>query len=222
MASVRVIKYISYKRLVTISGLTNARILSYDLTPNIQQSILFSTKRSIARANVVEEENKVQVGFAGVVKESTKSIGYLSIILSGIGLTGFMLYVIFYELFSSKSPNGIYGKALEDCKKDSRVINALGEPIKAYGEESRRGRRTHVSHTKFVKDGLKHMRMRFYIQGIRRRGTVILEVQENEFGNYLYRYLYVLVDDIMQTVIKIEDNRDEYKSPSTGTDFELS
>lgn len=30
----------------------------------------------------------------------------------------------------------------------------------------------------FEKNGVRHMRMKFYIQGIRRRGTVHLEVQE--------------------------------------------
>lgn len=55
-----------------------------------------------------------------------------------------MFYMIFNELFSSKSPNNIYSKALERCIKDPKVVNALGEPIKAYGEESRRGRRGHI------------------------------------------------------------------------------
>ena len=62
--------------------------------------------------------------------------------------------------------------------KDPRVLDALGEPIKAYGEETRRGRRGHVKHTLYIQDGVEHMRMQFYIQGSRKRGTVHLEVQE--------------------------------------------
>lgn len=87
------------------------------------------------------------------------------------------------------------------------------------------------------------MRMKFYIQGIRRRGTVNLEVQEVSFclciylplnvtdllmqlqdksGNYVYRYLYVLVDDIMQSTIKIADNRDEARTYSNETEYGLN
>lgn len=61
-----------------------------------------------------------------------------------------MFYIIFDELFSSKSPNTIYSKALEQCIKHPKVIDALGEPIKAYGEESRRGRRSHIRWDKFI------------------------------------------------------------------------
>ena len=82
--------------------------------------------------------------FSLIVKENTKSAWYLSIIVGGVGLTGFILFTIFKELFSDKSPNGVYKKALERCLKDSRILDALGEPVKAYGEESRRGRRGHI------------------------------------------------------------------------------
>ena len=87
-------------------------------------------------------------------------------------------------------------------------------------EESRRGRRSHISHITFEKDGVRHMRMKFYIQGIRRRATVNLEVQEDESGNYVYRYLYVLVDDILQTIIKIEDNREQKRRSITEAELE--
>ena len=222
MASTRVVNYIPYRRFAAVSSLTNARIFApFDAIYSSQQSLSYCTKKAIAKADSVESQNKVQIGFAEVVKENTKSAGYLSIIIGGIGITGFMFYVIFNELFSSKSPNGVYGKALDKCIKDPKVIDALGRPIKAYGEENRRGRRNHVSHVTFEKDGVRHMRMKFYIQGIRRRGTVNLEVQEDKSGYYIFRYLYVLVDDIMRTVIKIEDIRNESTSHSNETEFDL-
>lgn len=140
-------------------------------------------------------------------------------IIGGIGITVFMFYIIFDELFSSKSPNSVYSKALDRCIKHPKIIDALGEPIKAYGEMGRR--RSHISRVIFEKNGVRHMRMKFYIQGIRRRGTVHLEVQEDTSGNYMYRYLYVVVDDI-QTVIKIEDNREEKKNYSMETEDQWS
>ncbi|XP_060826112.1 mitochondrial import inner membrane translocase subunit Tim21 [Bombus pascuorum] len=221
MASTRVISCISYKRLAAVSSLKNIYILSnFSINSNFRQNALYCTKKSIAKTDSVEHENKIQVGFADVVKENTKSIGYLGVIISGIGITAFMFYMIFDELFSNKSPNSVYSKALDRCIKHPKVTDALGEPIKAYGEESRRGRRRHISHIIFERDGVRHMRMKFYIQGIRRRATVNLEVQEDESGNYMYRYLYVLVDDILQTIIKIEDNREQKRSSSTETELE--
>ncbi|XP_043255328.1 mitochondrial import inner membrane translocase subunit Tim21 [Colletes gigas] len=221
MASARIINYTLFKRLATVSS--HAHIYShFDVTSSARHSVSYCTKKSIAKANSVEHKNKVQIGFAEVVKENTKSLGYLGVIVGGVGIVGLMFYIVFNELFSSKSPTKVYSKALDRCIKDPKVVDALGEPIKGYGEESRRGRRTHVNHVIFVKDGVQHMRMKFYVQGIRRRGTVTLEVQENESGNYVYKYLYVFIDDLMRTAIKIEDNRDGQKSYSNETEFDLS
>lgn len=102
----------------------------------------------------------------------------MSVIIAGVGVTALMFYAIFRELFSGKSPNSVYAKAVERCLQDPKILDALGEPVKAYGEESRRGRRGHVRHSLHTQNGVNHMRMQFYIQGIRKRGTVHLEVRE--------------------------------------------
>ncbi|XP_076234247.1 mitochondrial import inner membrane translocase subunit Tim21 isoform X2 [Calliopsis andreniformis] len=223
MASLRVVNYISCRRLATVYNITNIHSLFYfNVMPSTQKYASYCTKKSVTQTNSTNSENKVQVGFAEVVKENVKSAGYLGVIIIGLGITFFMFYITFNELFSSKSSNGVYIKALNICKIHPKVIDALGQPIKAYGEENRRGRRNHINHIIFEKDGVRHMRMKFYIQGIRRRGTVNLEVQENESGDYVYTYLYVLVDDIMKTAIKIEDNRSESKIYSDDIEFELS
>lgn len=62
--------------------------------------------------------------------------------------------------------------------QDPRVEDALGPPIKGYGEETNRRRRTHVSHAMYEKDGVMHMRMRFYIKGIRNKGIVELDMKK--------------------------------------------
>lgn len=76
--------------------------------------------------------------------EASKTATYTAIILIGVGVTGAILYTIFSELFSGKSPNNVYAKAFKRCVNDEKVIFALGEPIKGHGEETRRGRRQHV------------------------------------------------------------------------------
>lgn len=70
--------------------------------------------------------------------------------------------------------------------KDHRIQDALGAPIKGYGEETRRRRRQHVAHQKFERDGVPHMRMQFYIQGIRNKATVHLEVRQ---VNHIFPFL---------------------------------
>uniref|UniRef100_A0AAG5DJJ5 Mitochondrial import inner membrane translocase subunit Tim21 n=1 Tax=Anopheles atroparvus TaxID=41427 RepID=A0AAG5DJJ5_ANOAO len=141
------------------------------------------------------------------VKENTKTASYMGVILLGVGVTGILFYVVFWELFSSNSPNNIYSEALERVKEEARVKDALGAPIKGYGEESRRGRRTHVAHTKYVKDGVEYIRMQFYIQGFRNRATVHLEKRKTDSGSYDYRYLFVQLDHNPYNPIILEDNR---------------
>lgn len=68
--------------------------------------------------------------------------------------------------------------------QDPRVEDALGAPIKGYGEETTRRRRTHVSHAVYEKDGVKHMRMKFYIKGIRNKAVVELDMKQ--VHNHLY------------------------------------
>ncbi|XP_006837618.1 PREDICTED: mitochondrial import inner membrane translocase subunit Tim21 [Chrysochloris asiatica] len=144
------------------------------------------------------------------VKEAGRDFTYLVVVLIGIGITGGLFYVVFKELFSSSSPNKIYGKALERCRSHPEVIGVFGEPIKGYGEMTRRGRRQHVSFIEYLKDGLHHIRLKFYIEGSEpgKRGTVHLEVKENpESGEYEFCYIFVEVEGYPRRTIVIEDNR---------------
>ncbi|NWR75422.1 TIM21 translocase, partial [Centropus unirufus] len=144
------------------------------------------------------------------VKEAGRDFTYFIVVLIGIGVTGGLLYVIFKELFSSSSPSKIYGDALEKCRSHPEVIGVFGESIKGYGEATRRGRRQFVSHIEYVKDGLKHMRLKFYIEGSEsgKRGTAHVEVRENpERGRFEVRYIFVDVDTYPRRTIVIEDNR---------------
>ncbi|NXQ83119.1 TIM21 translocase, partial [Nyctibius grandis] len=144
------------------------------------------------------------------VKEAGRDFTYFIVVLVGIGVTGGLFYVIFKELFSSSSPSKIYGDALEKCRSHPEIIGVFGEPIKGYGEATRRGRRQLVSHIEYVKDGLKHMRLKFYIEGSEpgKRGTVHVEVKENpESRRFEVRYIFVDVDTYPRRTIVIEDNR---------------
>ncbi|EDL75177.1 rCG20551, isoform CRA_c [Rattus norvegicus] len=55
------------------------------------------------------------------VKEAGRDVTYLIVVLFGVSITGSLLYTIFKELFSSSSPNIIYGKALGKCRTHPEV-----------------------------------------------------------------------------------------------------
>ncbi|CAH0557748.1 unnamed protein product [Brassicogethes aeneus] len=187
----------------------NTQAIWYRLKSN--KTAITSSTRSEVDTNVKPLGEKV--------RETTKTASYLGIILLGVGVTGTLFYAIFNELFSSKSPNNVYSKASKKCIADPRVEDKLGLPITAFGEETRRGRRQHPTHLVYLKDGKKHLRMKFYLQGNFNKGTVQLEMAENESGNYEYRYLFVEVEDMLHTTIVLEDNRQKL-APASSPNFE--
>uniref|UniRef100_A0A8C6UHF8 Mitochondrial import inner membrane translocase subunit Tim21 n=1 Tax=Neogobius melanostomus TaxID=47308 RepID=A0A8C6UHF8_9GOBI len=182
------------------------RGISVDCTNRSKASPEESKGKSVSRF----QGGSAQASAAHKVKEAGRDFTYLIVVLIGLGVTGGLLYVLFQELFSSSSPNKVYGKAFNLVKLNPEVIGAFGEPIKCYGEATRRGRRQHVSHLEYIKDGQKHLRLKFYIEGSEPgvKGTVHSESKENpETGRYEFRYIFVEVDTYPRRTIIVEDNR---------------
>uniref|UniRef100_T1J544 Mitochondrial import inner membrane translocase subunit Tim21 n=1 Tax=Strigamia maritima TaxID=126957 RepID=T1J544_STRMM len=183
----------------------------FSLGPNLSQEASQSNheKRDTTAKAITEAKSGSygQLTLGGKVKQAGKDAYYTGIVVLGVGITGLMFYAIFRELFSKTSPNSIYTQAYKLCCKHPRVIALLGEPIKGYGELSGRGRRRHVSHLEYVKDGVNYMRMKFYIEGSLKKATVHLEVMENSSGRYDFRYLFVDLNEFPPETIIIEDNR---------------
>lgn len=166
--------------------------------------------RGRAQVSVHKSQRSSGVSAAQKVKQAGKDFTYLIVVLIGLGVTGGLLYVIFQELFSSSSPSKLYGKAFEKCRSHPEVIGAFGEPIKGYGETTRRGRRQQVSHIEYTKEGQNYMRLKFYIKGSEPglHGTVHSEAKQNpETGRYEFRYIFVDIDTYPRRTIVIEDNR---------------
>lgn len=90
------------------------------------------------------------LSFPFPVKENLKSAGYLGVIIGGVGITALILYALFSELFSSKSPYAIYSEARLRCIEHPKVMDILGAPVKAFGEETRRGRRRHITYVRII------------------------------------------------------------------------
>lgn len=164
--------------------------------------------------NVPGEEKAVQTTVIENIKETTKTVSYLGFVLVGFSIGLSVIFAICYELFSSKSPNKVYAKAFDYVSKDTRVQNVIGDQIKGFGEETRRGRRQHIAHVAYQKDGINLLRMKFYIKGSRETGTVQLEMFENQEGKYDYRYLFVVTEGLNPRSIILEDNR--YKASASA------
>lgn len=112
-------------------------------------------------------------------KEGVKTASYATVIIIGVGVTCVVLYVIFKELFSSDSANNIFQSASEKCINHPKVQDILGEPIKAFGEETSRRRRRHVAQLHYQDEqGHKGLRIQFHLQGLRKRALVEVDARE--------------------------------------------
>lgn len=190
-----------------ISALLLGQTYQPKYSTNMKQKSNNTSQNSSTSITEKTETEQSQLTLGAKVKQTTKDASYLGVIIAGIGVTGVMFYAILRELFSGQSPNSVYTEALKLCKNNQKVSDAVGEPIKGYGETTARGRRRYVSHMEYVKDDINYMRMKFYIEGSRRKGTVHLEVKENSKGKYDYRYLFVTLEGYPANTIVLVDNR---------------
>ncbi|XP_070574055.1 mitochondrial import inner membrane translocase subunit Tim21-like isoform X2 [Ptychodera flava] len=133
-----------YSRTSSQCHVRNRRIF-HDLlvVPHRTYTAEQSRKRDQQLDSYQHDEDS-QLSTAQKVVETSKTVSYLGVILIGVGVTALMFFTIGKELFSANSPNAIYTDALKLCKSDERVIDAIGEPIKGFGETTRRGWRKHV------------------------------------------------------------------------------
>ncbi|XP_052011556.1 mitochondrial import inner membrane translocase subunit Tim21 isoform X1 [Apodemus sylvaticus] len=188
----------------TVLGLTQKTFSTQKSDPQKEDR----GKQVSIRRNQREETG---VSMSQKVKEGGRDVMYLVVVLLGIGIAGNFLYTIIKELFSSSSPNIIYGKALGKCRIHPEVIGVFGEPVKGFGEMSRRGRRQHVSFVAYVNNGLKRIRVKFYIKGSEpgKQGTVHAEVEEVNPGSGQFEFRYIFVEVTPTRSIIVEDNRSQ-------------
>lgn len=140
------------------------------------------------------------------IKQTTKDVTHISVILVGIGITCFVFYAVFKEFFSSKSPSSVFGSALKKCKQDPRVVELVGEPIKGHGEMTTRRRARHVSFVEYDNNGKTYLRVKFYLKGSKTTATVHCETAKDSPRSH-FRYLFVETDSYPSKVIILEDNR---------------
>ncbi|CAC5409145.1 TIM21 [Mytilus coruscus] len=118
-----------------------------------------------------------------------------------------VFYTVGKELFSSQSPAGVYSKALKKCQNNIEVLDTLGEPITGHGTSGSRRRKQHVSSQEFMENGVKHMRVVFKIEGPYRKGTVHVEVFQDDSKKYQFKHVICELQGYPSRTIVIENNR---------------
>ena len=56
--------------------------------------------------------------------ERGKDVSYFVVICIGFGVTGFLLWVILSEFFSSGSPSSVFKRALKKVKANEKVLSS--------------------------------------------------------------------------------------------------
>lgn len=192
---------LSVKQLSPIQGLLSRRLLPTTFhIAQLQNNNL--PKRSFSFYNqillksdgqlseeVCQPEAALTVG--AKVKQAGKDVSNLGVIVVGFAITGALIWYCVSELMFSFSANSVYSEAFKIIKDDRRVAAIVGDGLKAYGEETSRGRRRHVNYQEFIVDGINHMRVQFYIQSKEQKATVHCEAKETSRGNFEFRYIFV-------------------------------
>ncbi|KAI8968454.1 TIM21-domain-containing protein [Mycotypha africana] len=127
---------------------------------------------------------------------ASKTTVNLGVILTGLGLTGAIVYYITSELFSSQSTTSIFNRTVDLIRENEEIKDILGEPIKGHGEPSRSKRRRNrriMSQEVVDLEGKDHLLMRFYVEGPLNQGTVLIDMIKDEENKkkWIYKKLYV-------------------------------
>ncbi|KAI7904324.1 TIM21-domain-containing protein [Cokeromyces recurvatus] len=128
------------------------------------------------------------------VVRASKTTVNVGVILTGVALTSAIVYYVGSELFSSQSTTSIFSNAVDRIRDHEGIVSVLGEPIKAHGEPSRNGRRRNRRiASQIVEDRQQqpHLFMRFYVEGPKNQGTVMVEMIKDEKNKWEYKQLFV-------------------------------
>ncbi|KOX78768.1 Mitochondrial import inner membrane translocase subunit Tim21 [Melipona quadrifasciata] len=191
MALVRVINCISYKRLITVSSLRNRCIL-----PSFRQNALYSTKKSIV------------ANFLRLGNQNKRNIDRVPFIIAAISCFITICFGL-YECFSDKSEMNIIFSTIDYCNKNPKVTRVLGNPVVLRSSvlEMFSDPQAYIKkYDAFEVNGVQHVKKEFDIMGPIGNATVKLEMQEDESGNFVYKYLYLYVHRTNRVVV-LEDRK---------------
>ncbi|KHJ99296.1 TIM21 protein, partial [Oesophagostomum dentatum] len=120
-------------------------------------------QRSILEEVLIKEKQKPTT-FTGKVAEKASNTFLYAAVAAAVGMLGVFVYLLAGEFFAEDSPQKIYSSALALVREDGRCQDLFGPKIAGFGEETSRGRRRHVAHHKYEKDGRQRIRVLFHLK----------------------------------------------------------
>ncbi|EYC43751.1 hypothetical protein Y032_0481g2246 [Ancylostoma ceylanicum] len=162
-------------------------------------------QRSILEEVLIKEKQKPTT-FTGKVAEKASNTFLYAAVAAAVGMLGVFVYLLAGEFFAEDSPQKIYSSALALVREDGRCQDLFGSTIAGFGEETSRGRRRHVAHHKYEKDGRQRIRVLFHLKGERDEGIAQAEMEQRD-GEWQWRFLYVETKRRPKTTHVLIDNR---------------
>ncbi|KAK6751842.1 hypothetical protein RB195_003333 [Necator americanus] len=153
-----------------------------------------------------QEQTGLQRSILEEVAEKASNTFLYAAVAAAVGMLGVFVYLLAGEFFAEDSPQKIYSSALALVREDGRCQDLFGSTIAGFGEETSRGRRRHVAHHKYEKDGRQRIRVLFHLKGDRDEGIAQAEMEQRD-GDWQWRFLYVETKRRPKTTHVLIDNR---------------
>ncbi|VDM57400.1 unnamed protein product [Angiostrongylus costaricensis] len=161
-------------------------------------------QRTVLEEVLVKEKAK-PTSFTGKVTEKASNTLLYAAVTGGLGILGVFVYLLAREFLAEGSPQKFYS-ALALIRRDETCRELFGPTIAGFGEETSRGRRRHVAHHKYQKDGKQRIRVLFHLKGERDEGIAQAEMEQQD-GKWHWRFLYVETKRRPKTTHVLIDSR---------------
>lgn len=97
-------------------------------------------------------------------KRGATNVFFISICVASAGTIVMLAYFLLEQFWAGDSPQRIYSKSLKLIRNNPQCIDIFGSKIAGYGEDTGRGRRRHITSSRYIKDGQKRVRVMFHLK----------------------------------------------------------
>lgn len=150
---------------------------------------------------------------------TTQQTFNFGLIITGIVMTGGVIYLLYTEVFSLDSKTRHFNRAVDRVRADTRALDLLGSghKIRAFGEPTwnKLARaRPIASQLRKDRSGAEHLLMHFNVEGSERAGVVNLHmIKKPEEAEFEYKYLTLNVKGHPVVYLENTDAIKEKKKP---------
>lgn len=163
-----------------------------------------SSDHTISVFERLQKEEPTALTTTQKVVENTKTTINLFVIIGGLGVVLYLVYMVTSEMFSSVSPSSIFKMCMKKIMANERANMILGDKIKGFGDPNSRTRKR-LEHQPFVVAGVDYVRVRFHVEGTKRSGVVICDLKKAKNG-WKTRAIIIHLDGFPPGKLTVEDN----------------